>query len=58
MNSRQLLLRAVRIAIALALITGAFFNLTSATNPKRFSALSTPGRYAASDSVASAKQGT
>ena len=42
MNSRQLLLRAVGIAIALALIAGAFFNLTKRDEPKTLFRLDTP----------------
>ena len=42
MSSRQLLLRAVGIAIALALIAGAFFNLTKRDEPKTLFRLDTP----------------
>jgi thiol-disulfide isomerase/thioredoxin len=42
MSSRQLLLRAVGVAIALALIAGAFFNLTRRDEPKKLFRLDTP----------------
>jgi len=42
MSSRQLLLRAVGVAIALALIAGAVFNLTRRDEPKKLFRLDTP----------------